>query len=75
MMLYYRSGDGFKGDIDLILSKTGIGPAGLARALGVDRRRIHAWRAHGLPQHMDPMVFVQVMFWAYLLRGRYGWQR
>jgi hypothetical protein len=75
-LLYYRPGEGFKEDLDLILAKTGIGPAGLARALGVSRRRIHAWRADGMPQSMDPLVFWQVLWWAYLLRGkRYGWQR
>jgi hypothetical protein len=76
VLLYYRPGDGFKEDLVLILTKTGIGPAGLGRALGVDRRQIHRWRRDGMPVRMDPVVFLQVFWWAYLLRGgKYGWQR
>lgn len=76
ILLYYRPGDGFREDLDTILTKTGLGPAGLARSLGVSRRRIHAWRAEGMPSQMDPLIWYQVTVWAYRLRGgQWGWQR
>lgn len=73
---YYRNRDGFQQDIELILAKTGIGPAALARVLGVSRGRIHAWRSQGLPDRMDPLAFLQVALWVAILRGnKWPWQR
>lgn len=73
---YYRNRDGFQQDIELILAKTGIGPAALARVLGVSRGRIHAWRSQGLPDRMDPLAFLQVAWWVAILRGnKWPWQR
>lgn len=76
MVDYYRNRDGFQQDLELLLAKTHIGPAALARALGVSRGRIHAWRSQGLPQTMDPLAFVTIVIWVTSLRdGRWPWQR
>lgn len=75
MVDYYRNRDGLEQDIELILDKTGIGPAGLARALGVDRDTIHDWRAHGMPRTMDPLAFCQIVLWTFYLRRKWPWQR
>ena len=75
MVDYYRNRDGLEQDLELILDKTGIGPAGLARALGVDRDTIHGWRAHGMPRTMDPLAFLQIVLWVLALRQKVPWQR
>lgn len=75
MVDYYRNRDGLQQDIDFILDKTGIGPAGLARALGVDRTRMHDWRAHGMPRTMDPLAFCQIVLWTLALRRKWPWER